>query len=55
MKLNDLDQAKRWFNESAKLAEGKELRKLALNDPDMKELWDWVKKHSALSDKPSAA
>ncbi len=55
VKLNDLDQAKRWFNESAKLAEGKELRKLALNDPDMKELWDWVKKHSSLSDKPSAA
>ncbi len=50
VKLNDLDQAKRWFNESARLAEGKELRKLALNDPDMRELWDWVKKHSALSE-----
>lgn len=55
VKLEDLDQAKQWFNEAAKLAESKELRKLALNDQDMKELWDWVKKHSALSDKSSTA
>jgi predicted Zn-dependent protease len=46
IKLERLAEAKEWYEDAAKTADLAELSVLALNDPDMVELKDWVRKRS---------
>ena len=43
IKLERLDEAKHWYEAAAEHANHVELTALALNDPDMAELKDWVR------------
>jgi tetratricopeptide (TPR) repeat protein len=47
IKLERLDEAKEWYQAAAKTADSAELAALALNDPDMDELKDWVRSRPA--------
>jgi tetratricopeptide (TPR) repeat protein len=51
VKLGKLQAAKEWYEAAALLAKPEELAALALKDPDMQELWDWVKARTAGSQK----
>ena len=46
IKLERLDEAKEWYEAAAKTAAAAELTSLALNDPDLDELKDWVRSRS---------
>jgi protein O-GlcNAc transferase len=43
IKLERLDEAREWYEAAAKTADPAELTELALNDPDMDELKEWIR------------